>query len=222
MHDFILTAALIPSHTLTPLTHPDTNTQTKGLHRVHQVRQCVHRPRSVHSIGRLPLGKALGPAGRAAGVRLACVWGVRARGEEVGLAVGGNACRGKAAHPLGCVPAGALPCAITHPPNHPTTTHHTHTQGRLPVRVELKGLTQADFYRILTEPTNNMIRQQQVRLWRGGAACPPTDVSWHVFVCLGRRCGCSLVEPTNKMIRQERVRLWSACACVWGDSFLSM
>jgi len=32
----------------------------------------------------------------------------------------------------------------------------------LPVRVELKGLTKDDFYRILTEPTNNMIRQQQV------------------------------------------------------------
>ena len=35
-------------------------------------------------------------------------------------------------------------------------------QGRLPIRVELKGLTAADFHRILTEPEFNMIRQQQV------------------------------------------------------------
>lgn len=37
-------------------------------------------------------------------------------------------------------------------------------QGRLPVRVELKGLSQDDFYRILTEPENNMIKQQQALL----------------------------------------------------------
>lgn len=33
-------------------------------------------------------------------------------------------------------------------------------QGRLPIRVELKGLTEEDFYRILTEPVTNLIRQQ--------------------------------------------------------------
>lgn len=33
-------------------------------------------------------------------------------------------------------------------------------QGRLPVRVQLKGLTENDLYRILTEPKANMIRQQ--------------------------------------------------------------
>ena len=37
-------------------------------------------------------------------------------------------------------------------------------QGRLPIRVELKGLTAADFQRILTEPECNMIYQQQVDL----------------------------------------------------------
>ena len=37
-------------------------------------------------------------------------------------------------------------------------------QGRLPVRVELKGLTQEDFYKILTEPEANMIMQQQALL----------------------------------------------------------
>jgi ATP-dependent HslUV protease ATP-binding subunit HslU len=33
-------------------------------------------------------------------------------------------------------------------------------QGRLPIRVGLKGLTQDDLYRILTEPITNLIRQQ--------------------------------------------------------------
>jgi len=34
-------------------------------------------------------------------------------------------------------------------------------QGRLPIRVELQGLTKRDLFRILTEPDYNMIRQQQ-------------------------------------------------------------
>jgi len=33
-------------------------------------------------------------------------------------------------------------------------------QGRLPIRVELQGLTENDLYRILTEPVSNLIRQQ--------------------------------------------------------------
>ena len=33
-------------------------------------------------------------------------------------------------------------------------------QGRLPIRVELKGLTEHDLFRILTEPVANLIRQQ--------------------------------------------------------------
>jgi len=33
-------------------------------------------------------------------------------------------------------------------------------QGRLPIRVELKGLTEDDLYRILTEPATSLIRQQ--------------------------------------------------------------
>ena len=36
-------------------------------------------------------------------------------------------------------------------------------QGRLPIRVELKALSRADFYRILTEPQFNLIKQQQAR-----------------------------------------------------------
>ena len=34
-------------------------------------------------------------------------------------------------------------------------------QGRLPIRVELKGLTEGDMYKILTEPITNMIQQQE-------------------------------------------------------------
>lgn len=33
-------------------------------------------------------------------------------------------------------------------------------QGRLPIRVNLKGLTEDDLYRILTEPVNNLLKQQ--------------------------------------------------------------
>ena len=33
-------------------------------------------------------------------------------------------------------------------------------QGRLPIRVELKGLTEEDLYKILTEPVANLLRQQ--------------------------------------------------------------
>jgi ATP-dependent HslUV protease ATP-binding subunit HslU len=37
-------------------------------------------------------------------------------------------------------------------------------QGRLPIRVTLRGLTENDFYRILTEPVNNLLRQQKEML----------------------------------------------------------
>lgn len=33
-------------------------------------------------------------------------------------------------------------------------------QGRMPIRVNLKGLTENDLYRILTEPVNNLLKQQ--------------------------------------------------------------
>lgn len=48
-------------------------------------------------------------------------------------------------------------------------------QGRLPVRVELAGLTAEDFYRILTEPQHNMIKQQQVLLVTEGVDLVFTD-----------------------------------------------
>jgi ATP-dependent HslUV protease ATP-binding subunit HslU len=34
-------------------------------------------------------------------------------------------------------------------------------QGRLPIRVQLQGLTEDDMYRILTEPVTNLVRQQE-------------------------------------------------------------
>jgi len=37
-------------------------------------------------------------------------------------------------------------------------------QGRLPIRVELKDLSEEDMYRILTEPENNLIKQQTALL----------------------------------------------------------
>jgi ATP-dependent HslUV protease ATP-binding subunit HslU len=48
-------------------------------------------------------------------------------------------------------------------------------QGRLPVRVELKGLTREDFYRILTEPEGNMIKQQVALLATEGVELMFTD-----------------------------------------------
>jgi ATP-dependent HslUV protease ATP-binding subunit HslU len=50
-------------------------------------------------------------------------------------------------------------------------------QGRLPVRVELKGLTQEDFYRILTEPQGNMVEQQRALLATEGIDLKFTDAA---------------------------------------------
>jgi len=41
-------------------------------------------------------------------------------------------------------------------------------QGRLPIRVSLKGLDKADLYRILTEPEYSMIKQQQALMLAEG------------------------------------------------------
>jgi ATP-dependent HslUV protease ATP-binding subunit HslU len=48
-------------------------------------------------------------------------------------------------------------------------------QGRLPVRVELAGLTADDFYRILTEPQHNMLQQQAVLMATEGIDLHFTD-----------------------------------------------
>lgn len=53
---------------------------------------------------------------------------------------------------------------ILEPPHHPITPLPSPSflclQGRLPIRVQLKGLSEGDLYKILTEPKNNLIRQQ--------------------------------------------------------------
>jgi len=52
-------------------------------------------------------------------------------------------------------------------------------QGRLPIRVELRGLTAADFERILTEPECSMIYQQQVTV-TADATAAVTGRDWLV------------------------------------------
>jgi hypothetical protein len=41
-------------------------------------------------------------------------------------------------------------------------------QGRLPIRVELKPLTEKDMYTILTEPENNLVKQQSALMFTEG------------------------------------------------------
>ena len=48
-------------------------------------------------------------------------------------------------------------------------------QGRLPIRVELKGLSREDLYRILTEPEHSMLKQQQALMATEGVALTFTD-----------------------------------------------
>uniref|UniRef100_A0A7S0WNV3 AAA+ ATPase domain-containing protein n=1 Tax=Pyramimonas obovata TaxID=1411642 RepID=A0A7S0WNV3_9CHLO len=50
-------------------------------------------------------------------------------------------------------------------------------QGRLPIRVNLKGLTREDLYRILTEPESNMLVQQQALLSTEGLDVHFTDAA---------------------------------------------
>jgi ATP-dependent HslUV protease ATP-binding subunit HslU len=48
-------------------------------------------------------------------------------------------------------------------------------QGRFPIRVELKNLTEADFVRILTEPKNALLTQYQALIAAEGSALSFTD-----------------------------------------------
>lgn len=47
--------------------------------------------------------------------------------------------------------------------------------GRLPIRVELKGLTKDDFYRILTEPQNSLVKQHEALMATEGVRLVFTD-----------------------------------------------
>jgi len=48
-------------------------------------------------------------------------------------------------------------------------------QGRLPIRVELKALTEKDLYTILTEPINNLCHQQVAMMETEGVGLEITD-----------------------------------------------
>ncbi len=48
-------------------------------------------------------------------------------------------------------------------------------QGRLPIRVELRDLTEEDFVRILTEPDNSLVRQYQALMAAEGVTVEFTD-----------------------------------------------
>ena len=50
-------------------------------------------------------------------------------------------------------------------------------QGRLPIKVELKGLTQEDLLRILTEPETNVLKQQRALLETEGVDLSFTDAA---------------------------------------------
>jgi ATP-dependent HslUV protease ATP-binding subunit HslU len=54
-------------------------------------------------------------------------------------------------------------------------------QGRLPIRVELKALSEKDFYRIVTEPKYNLIRQHEAMLATEGVTLEVTDdAKWEI------------------------------------------
>lgn len=65
-------------------------------------------------------------------------------------------------------------------------------QGRLPIRVELQALTAADFYRILTEPQHNLVRQQQLLLETEGVRITFTDEALHTVA--------SVAEEANRQL----------------------
>ncbi|CUI14567.1 heat shock protein ATPase subunit, putative [Bodo saltans] len=54
-------------------------------------------------------------------------------------------------------------------------------QGRLPIRVELKPLTEQDFYHIVTKPKYNLIRQHEAMLATEGVTLEVTDdAKWEI------------------------------------------
>ncbi|KAL6756973.1 ATP-dependent hsl protease ATP-binding subunit hslU [Haematococcus lacustris] len=65
-------------------------------------------------------------------------------------------------------------------------------QGRLPIRVELKGLKADDFYRILTEPQHSMIQQQAALLATEGIALTFTEAALRAMADLAEAANRSL------------------------------
>jgi ATP-dependent HslUV protease ATP-binding subunit HslU len=62
-------------------------------------------------------------------------------------------------------------------------------QGRLPIRVELLGLTQHDFYRILTEPEYSLVKQQQALMAAEGIELHFTDAALHEIASVAEQVG---------------------------------
>ena len=79
------------------------------------------------------------------------------------------------------------------------------------MRVELKGLTASDFYRILTEPTHNMIRQQQVV---AGGGHPRRDTHLQVFARHTSRTHTRAHRHKHTNTRARR-RCWPPRASSW-------
>jgi len=65
-------------------------------------------------------------------------------------------------------------------------------QGRLPVRVELKGLNKDDFYKILTEPEANMVKQQQALMATEGVQLHFTDAAVHEVAAVAEEVNTSV------------------------------
>ncbi len=60
-------------------------------------------------------------------------------------------------------------------------------QGRFPIRVELKSLTEDDFYKILTQPRNALIKQYQALLMTEGVELEFTDDSIREIALMAAR-----------------------------------
>jgi hypothetical protein len=111
----------------------------------------------------------------------------------------------RAARPLQHAAARATPSPSALPLLPPVPTPPPQ-KGRLPIRVELRGLNAADFVRILKEPEYNLIRQQQV----GGCAArapaqAPADGG-----------GCPCAARRAQRISSGRQMLSPACAALGG------
>ena len=65
-------------------------------------------------------------------------------------------------------------------------------QGRLPIRVELKGLNADDFYRILTEPVSNLLTQHAALLATEGVDLTFTDGAVRAVAAIAEQVNSSL------------------------------
>ena len=77
-------------------------------------------------------------------------------------------------------------------------------QGRLPIRVQLKGLSEEDLYKILTEPKNNLIRQQVEIMKTEGVRFRFTagnSWSWALYTFVWRCFSTSLCSPWSTCLR---------------------